>query len=174
MGAEIPSSSERFFSSGSCELAILAMQSRTHVKPPCNCIANAVSSSYEHREIVPTGVDFDYDGNRRGGGFWFHLRRVKGAASSPDFFCVRGTKRSFSFHGRNSRVQPLIIAHSDACSLHIPFRPVTFVSVSGGIPMECRTKPPPPPHVHSYFLLVVMTITYSPIPSLFPFFLRWG
>ena len=34
----------RFFSTGSCELAILAIQLHAHVKPPCDCVTNAVSS----------------------------------------------------------------------------------------------------------------------------------
>jgi len=33
----------QFFSTGSHELAILAMQLHAHVKPPCNCVANVVS-----------------------------------------------------------------------------------------------------------------------------------
>jgi hypothetical protein len=34
----------RFFSTGSCELAILATQWHAHVKPPCHCVAHAVRS----------------------------------------------------------------------------------------------------------------------------------
>ena len=113
-------------------------------------------------------------GEGEGSGFTSDELRVRPARL---IFFVYVEQRGVFFHGGNSRVQPLFLAHSDACSLHILFRPVTFVpllSESGRIPMECTTKPPPPPHFHSYFLLVVMTITYSPIPSLFPFFLRWG
>ena len=69
MGVEIPSSSRadcgmcgRFFSAGSHELTILVTQWQVHVKPLCHCVANAVSSQYEHRKIAPTVGDFDYDG----------------------------------------------------------------------------------------------------------------
>ncbi len=62
MGAEIPSSAQvdcgvhgRFFSAGSCVLAILATQSHAQVMPPCNCVANSVRLAVEYREIVATG-----------------------------------------------------------------------------------------------------------------------
>jgi hypothetical protein len=49
----------RFFSAGSWELAILSTQSHDQVMPPCDCVANAMSSPYIHREYFATGVDFD-------------------------------------------------------------------------------------------------------------------
>ena len=60
-----------------------------HVKPPCDCVANVVSSWYKHREIVSQGVDFDYDGigeGRGGGGSGFTSDEFKGAAGEFFFF----------------------------------------------------------------------------------------
>ena len=85
-GAEIPSLTQadygvrgRFFSAGSCELAILATQSHAQVMPPCDCVANSVRLAVDYREIVATGVDFGLmalsEISARGGVFGFGLFR---------------------------------------------------------------------------------------------------
>jgi hypothetical protein len=130
-GAEIPSSTQvdcgvcgRFFSAGSCELAILATQSHAQVMPPCDCVANSVRLAVEYREIVAMGVNFGLmalsEISARGGAFGFGPLSKR---ASPDF-CIRGTKRVFFFRGGNSPVQPLMM---DGVVLRPP-RGHTYVS----------------------------------------------
>ncbi len=80
------------------------------VRPPCNYVANAVSLRYHPCKFLAMGVDFDEHG------VWQNWRQRKlgkspiGAASTHNFGCVRGTKKSFFyFLPGNSSVQPLLL-----------------------------------------------------------------
>jgi len=105
MGAEIPSSSELIVAcmGDFSPQGVTSLQIGDAVARACK---TPMRLRHQHRElIVRTLRNCPHGGsiaimaalrnNWRGGGVWFPLRRVKGTAGLPDFFCVRGTKRSF-------------------------------------------------------------------------------
>jgi hypothetical protein len=69
--------------------------------PPCHCVTNTMSLWHIHCNIFATGVNFNESINMAldeigKGGSWEKATFI-GAARSPNFGCVCGTKKGFLF-----------------------------------------------------------------------------